>query len=185
MTMSAEPIGPGKLVLIVGPSGAGKDTLLGVARRICAGDDRIVFPKRTVTRPSSAFEDNLPSTPDAFEAARQRGAFALHWQAHGHSYGIPSTIDDDIRAGKVVIVNVSRTIIAQARARYRNVLVVLVTAPAQVLAERLAARGRASDGNVSERLQRADLDTGLVADVTIDNVGDVETGAYQLLEAIH
>ena len=53
LTMSADTtgrIGPGRLVLVVGPSGAGKDTLLGLARTACAEDGNIVFPRRVVTR---------------------------------------------------------------------------------------------------------------------------------------
>jgi ribose 1,5-bisphosphokinase len=187
MTIGAEPaapIGPGKLVLVVGPSGAGKDTLIGLARKFCAGNDRVVFPRRTVTRPSSAFEDNLMLTPSEFDAALAKKDFALHWQAHGHRYGIPRSIDNDIGTGKTVIVNVSRTIIALAQARYGNVVVVLVTAPADVLAQRLAARKRASDADVGERLQRAELDADFAADVVINNVGDPDANARRVLDAL-
>jgi len=176
------PIGPGRLVLVVGPSGAGKDTLIGFARKFSADGDRVVFPRRVVTRPSSTFEDNVMLPLDAFDAALKRGEFALHWRAHGHAYGIPRSIDDDLRAGKTVIVNVSRTIIAEARVRYTKVIVVLVTAPPEVLAERLAARKRTSDADVGERLKRAELDAGFVADVVINNIGDPETNAKRLVD---
>src|SRR4051812_14926204 len=115
---SAEPIGPGRLILIVGPSGAGKDTLIDIARRHLAGDARVKFPRRVVTRPPSQFEDNIALTPAEFDAALGRGGFALHWQAHGHVYGVPKEINDDIRSGDTVAVNASRTIIADARRRY-------------------------------------------------------------------
>lgn len=45
------PIGPGRLVLVVGPSGAGKDTVLTLARDACRGT--VLFPRRVVTRPAS------------------------------------------------------------------------------------------------------------------------------------
>jgi ribose 1,5-bisphosphokinase len=84
-----DAIGPGRLVLVVGPSGAGKDTLLGLARAACADDPRVVFARRIVTRESSAAEDNEQMTAEDFREAQGRGAFAVHWEAHGHAYGLP------------------------------------------------------------------------------------------------
>src|SRR3954465_13966152 len=102
-------IGPGRLVLVVGPSGAGKDTLLNLARAACAGDRTIVFPRRIVTREASSSEDNRQLAPESFRAALARGEFAVHWEAHGHCYALPRDLDDDIRAGRIVVANVSRT----------------------------------------------------------------------------
>jgi ribose 1,5-bisphosphokinase len=176
--------GPGALVLVVGPSGAGKDTLLAGAQRELAADPRIVFPRRAVTRESSAFENNEVVTPEAFDRAVASGAYALWWRAHGHAYGIPRSIDDEIAAGRIVVVNASRTVAGEARTRYRDVAVALITAPADVLAERLAARGRRSDGNFGDRLMRATLATDGEPDIEIGNVGAVDEGAGRLAEFI-
>jgi ribose 1,5-bisphosphokinase len=179
-------ISPGRLVLVVGPSGAGKDTLIARARAACHDDARVVFPKRIVTRPPSLFEDNEFMSEGAFEQAAAKGAFAFSWRAHGHLYGIPLAVDFDIEAGRTVVCNVSRTVVAAARARYANVIAVLVTAPAEVLGARLAARERASDGPVAERMKRVELSRDqLQPDVIIDNVGEPEIGARKLLDAVY
>jgi len=179
---TAGAIGPGRLVLVVGPSGAGKDTLLGLARVACADDANIVFVRRVVTRESSSAEDNEQMTLAAFRDAQARGLFAIHWEAHGHAYGLPRSIEDDIRAGRTVIANVSRTVIPALRQSYANVLVVSITAPADVLAARLAMRRRGSDGNIAERLARAVEDAE--PDATIVNVSSAEYHARQLLRII-
>ncbi|MGJ4994548.1 phosphonate metabolism protein/1,5-bisphosphokinase (PRPP-forming) PhnN [Bradyrhizobium sp. HKCCYLS3077] len=179
-----ERLGPGRLVLVVGPSGAGKDTLLNVARRECAADDRVVFPRRVVTREASAFEDNLEMSKAGFREALAAGDFALHWDAHGHGYGVPRSVNDDILAGRTVVVNVSRTVIQAARRDYAHVTVVAITAPADVLAERLGKRHRASDGDIGERLHRAVSDDDVAADVTIVNVGNPEPHGRRLAEII-
>jgi ribose 1,5-bisphosphokinase len=177
-------IGPGRLVLVVGPSGAGKDTLLKLARAACAGDRKIVFPRRIVTREASSSEDNRRLDPEAFRAALTRGEFAVHWEAHGHCYALPRDVDDDIRAGRIVVVNVSRMVVDAMRRVYAEVVVVEITAPPEVLAERLAMRGRGSDGAIELRLRR-NVDAAAAApDITIVNVGDAEPHARRLLAAI-
>jgi ribose 1,5-bisphosphokinase PhnN len=58
--MAAGLIGPGRLLAVVGPSGAGKDTLIARARTRLAGDPMIVFPLRIVTRAASARKTTTP-----------------------------------------------------------------------------------------------------------------------------
>ena len=180
---TASRIGPGRLVLVVGPSGAGKDTLLGFAQAGCADDAGVVFVRRVVTREASAFENNVQVTPAAFRAAQASGAFAVAWEAHGLSYALPRNIDDDLRAGRSVVANISRTVIPALCAAYENVVVVLITAPPEVLAARLAARGRASDGPIGERLRRS-VAEGAEPDVVISNVGAAHAHADTLIGVI-
>src|SRR4051794_14172350 len=150
----ANAIGPGKLVLVVGPSGAGKDTLLGLAKAACADDGKIVFPRRVITRQASESEDNEEVSAGTFQESLARDEYAMHWEAHGHRYALSRAIDDEIRAGHAVVANVSRTIIADMRQAYASVLVISITAPPNVLAERIAMRARGSDGKIEQRLNR-------------------------------
>jgi ribose 1,5-bisphosphokinase len=123
-------------------------------------------------------------SPEAFRHARIRGDFAVHWEAHGHSYGLPRAIDDDIGAGRTVVANVSRAVVDRMRRVYAAVTVVAVTAPTEVLAARLAARARGSDGRLADRLGRAATGVEAAPDVTISNVGDVEHHAAELARII-
>jgi ribose 1,5-bisphosphokinase len=177
-------IGPGRLVLVVGPSGAGKDTLLGLAKLACADDRNIIFPRRLITREASASEDNEEVSADAFQRALVDGGYAMHWEAHGHHYALSRAINDEIRAGRTVIANVSRTVISAARRNYANVAVVSITAPPDVLAARLAMRARASDGRLAERLARTVDETTAAPDVTIVNSGTADYHARQLVRVI-
>ena len=177
-------IEPGRLVVVVGPSGAGKDTLLRLAQAACVDDLDIVFPRRIVTREASAAEDNVAVSVDEFRRALAQGDFAEHWEAHGHAYALPIEINDDIRAGRTVVANVSRTVVGQLRRAYANVVVVSITAPPEVLAQRLAARARRSDGNIGERLNRSVDDEAASANVTIVNAGSAEYHSRQLVRVI-
>jgi ribose 1,5-bisphosphokinase len=182
--VSSGGIGPGRFILVVGPSGAGKDTLIRLAQSACVHDGNIVFPRRVVTREATAFEGNQWVSPDQFWQARGEGKFAVHWEAHGHCYALPCTINDDIRANRTVVANVSRTMIDAMRRAYANAVVVLITAPVQILAERLESRRRSSDGRLAERLVRKVDTLASAADLTITNVGSAEHHARELVRII-
>jgi ribose 1,5-bisphosphokinase len=175
----------GKLVLVVGPSGAGKDTLINIAKVRCAGDRSILFSRRVITRPVSAAEDHDSISAETFDVKAKAGAFAFHWEAHGLKYGIPVTVNDHLRNGGTVVCNVSRGLIEAARMQYAHCVVVFVTASKEILAARLSNRDRASDGNPSERISRkAPSDQELAADVVIQNVGSADEGVEKLIDVL-
>jgi phosphonate metabolism protein PhnN/1,5-bisphosphokinase (PRPP-forming) len=176
----------GALVLVVGPSGAGKDTLLGEARRELGDDPGFTFVRRVITRDAvAALEDHDTIDVAGFAAAKARGDFALTWDAHGLSYGIPVSLDADIAAGKVAVMNGSRRMIGDAQARYKRCLVALITADAAVRAKRLAGRGRETEAEIAARLARegAAVPEGIEV-VTIDNSGDLATAVAALVDAL-
>ena len=178
--MTGERIGPGIFVPVVGPSGAGKDSLIAIAREHFAGDDSVVFARRVVTRPSDPSAESHDTLDEAaFHAAEAAGAYALSWRSHGLCYGIPDSIDDTIRAGGIVVANTSRALIGQIEARYANVAPVLVTISAEMLAARLGARNRESATEIEGRIARNDNYAGFGEHChAIDNSGPLnETGA--------
>jgi ribose 1,5-bisphosphokinase len=174
--------GRGVLILVVGPSGAGKDTLIRAAKQHFAGCDRVVFPRRIASRPPDGDEDNIFIESQAHDRLDGDGAFALRWSAHGLSYAIPRGIEVDLAHGACVVCNVSRTVVAQARERYAT-HVVAVTAAPQILAERLALRRRASDGDLASRVRRS-VEIAVSADVVIDNSGPPEVAVGHFVQEI-
>lgn len=169
-------IGPGVFVPVVGPSGAGKDSVMGFARDAFAQNGRIHFARRVITRPASPeAEDHDTLSEDDFRAAEREGAFALSWGSHGLLYGIPSEVDDLICNRGVVIANLSRASVAEARTRYANVMPVLITVSPHIMALRLAARGRESAADIETRIARNASYSAFGEDChRIDNSGELE-----------
>ena len=169
---------------MVGPSGAGKDTLMDGARAALAGDTRFVFARRVITRPAAAGgEDHQPASAEDFAQMRDQGEFALWWDAHGLSYGIPARVAAEAGQGRVVVANLSRGVLAEATARF-PLMVLEITAPLDLRAARLAARGRESVEDVARRLSReAPLPEGL--DIRrVVNDGPPEQGVAAVLAVL-
>lgn len=173
-------------MLVVGPSGVGKDTLIAYCRSRLSGNDGFVFARRAVTRPAGdSSEDHDAITEDVFQRRVADRDFAIHWRAHGLGYGVPASVEDDLALGRTVVVNVSRSIIDDARRRYRRVMVVSVTASREILAGRLQARGREAGDDVGRRLARADTIEVSGPDVVqLDNSGPVEKAGETMLRLI-
>ena len=88
---------PGRVFAIVGPSGAGKDTLIAAARQ-ARPDLHIV--RRVITRPEEPGGEPYEGvTPEEFARRKADGRFVLDWQAHGLHYGIPDTVETAMADG--------------------------------------------------------------------------------------
>jgi len=178
--------GPGTLFLVVGPSGAGKDTLLDGARAALTGDLRYHFARRSITRPADAGgEVHTAVSVAEFERLKAGGAFALDWGAHDLRYGIPHTEIAPLASGLHVIANVSRGVLEGARAAFSPVIVVSIIVPPEVLRARLEARGRETAADIERRLARASALEVSGPDVRkVVNDGTVAQGVARFLDAL-
>lgn len=167
----------GTLVLVAGPSGAGKDTLLRAAAvRLCPS--RYILVRRDITRPPNDDTEQFRSvSAQEFAAKRAAGDYLLAWDAHGLSYGVPGHYADDLNAGRAVLANVSRTVLAEAAARFAPVQAILVTAPPELLEQRLRMRGREDEAAVRRRLARADYPLPIPATDVLAFVNDLPFAA--------
>jgi len=176
----------GRLVYVMGPSGAGKDTLLSFAReRLCGSN--VLFAHRYITRAATAGgENHVWLTPEEFHARARLNLFALHWSSHGLHYGIGVEIEAWMARGFTVVVNGSREYLPQAIERFPALDVVHIDAQPEVLATRLAARGRETLDEVRARLaRRVPLAVPPhVALTTIDNSGTLEAAGQALIDAL-
>ncbi|MEM0922094.1 MAG: phosphonate metabolism protein/1,5-bisphosphokinase (PRPP-forming) PhnN [Pseudomonadota bacterium] len=172
----------GRLIAVVGPSGAGKDTILSAARPYLPS---ALFARRAITRPSAPETEDFDAVSEAAFLQREaEGGFAITWQAHGLHYGIPVEIDRALDEGRMVIFNGSRKALPGVRQRYPDMGVVAITASPEVLAARLAARGRESADEIADRLARADLAMPAEAAVVINDTTPAD-GVAQFLATLN
>lgn len=145
----------GTLILVVGPSGAGKDTLIEAARTHFDGHPNMVFCRRHITRDAAIGEQHVPLTEAEFQRMARANLFFLAWRAHGLSYGLGAEIKSFLEQRRIVIANVSRAVIGEARLKWPRTRVIHVTASPEVIVQRLFARGRESAGEIEKRVNRA------------------------------
>lgn len=146
----------GTIVLVVGPSGSGKDSILGGAETALEGNDSFFFPRRDITRPAAlGHEPYQALSLETFEDRKGRGAYSLSWPAHGLWYGIPHAIEQYLDEGRHVVVNVSRGVIPEVRQRLQPAKIVSIEVPREALRVRLQGRERESELEIEARLERA------------------------------
>lgn len=173
----------GRVFAVVGPSGAGKDTLLSGA---VASSPDLHWARRTITRPESAGTEPYEGvSPAEFDRLEAEGAFAMQWPAHGLRYGIRRAEFAGLVWGVNVLFNGSRAALPMALDQFPDLIVLRITAPSKVLAERLAARGRETAAEIEARLARASYEVpdGLTV-IDIANDGTPARGVERLLAAL-
>lgn len=144
-----------KAILIVGPSGAGKDTLLRAAKHHFAQVETLGFVKRYVTRPPDNNEDNFYLDTAAFSILEQSSFFISSWHAHGNYYGIPRHQLLSENDKKTSIASISRSAVTDFERDGIKPVTITITASSDVLEQRLVARGREGLEKVQKRMQRS------------------------------
>ncbi|MBT5456857.1 MAG: hypothetical protein HOK82_09645, partial [Rhodospirillaceae bacterium] len=146
-------------------------------------DGDFVFARRTITRPlESHREDHEPVSPEDFLKRAERGKFMLSWRVYDTDYGISIAYEDELAAGRNVIANVSRTVVAAGFAYFSPTKVIQVTAPREVLESRL--RKRADPATAAARLARAVVLPDGVPVTHLLNAGDIHTGSARLVRLL-
>ncbi len=177
----------GTMIVVVGPSGAGKDTLIDYAAERLRDQADVHFVRRIITRDSDAGGENHEGcSEETFQRKKVAGEFCVSWSAHGLHYGIPASVKQHLKKGGVAVANGSRSALPHFRAAFPNLKVVVVTARPEILSARLANRGRES---MSEIMGRLDRKVEAICDsfdvTTIDNSGEIEEAGSVLLSLLH
>ncbi|MFO8019822.1 MAG: phosphonate metabolism protein/1,5-bisphosphokinase (PRPP-forming) PhnN [Promethearchaeia archaeon] len=177
---------PGTLFLVVGNSGSGKDSIISEALKKYPKNLKTLHGvKRYITRPASEYEKNISVTEKEFKKMKKAGDFALSWHIYHLYYGVPIQIDEWLQKGEPVVVNVSRTIIDDARTKYANLKVIFIKVPFEITLKRIKERGREDGEQLEERIERAKThQTCDNADYVVDNSSKLEDAIDQFLDII-
>ena len=181
MSAQIEDQPAGRLWVLVGGSGAGKDSLLRWVASAVRGDPRVRIAQRWITREPHPSEPHHGVDDEGFDALLARQAFALHWQAHGTRYAIGREIDDWLANGCDVLVNGSREHVPAILARYPEARIVHVEVSPEVMQQRLAARGRESASQIEHRRERHARLAGSPSWEVLNNDGPLDQAGSTLL----
>lgn len=165
----------GRLIIVVGASGAGKDSVIKAAQAHFNTSARVEFVRRIITRdcdPSAEVHESV--SEEQFKLQQARGDFAVWWRANGLYYGLPAAMHNEIDNGRLLVANGSRAALDDIRACFTRLTTVHITASEEMLAQRLARRSRENADEIEQRLKRNKTIKPLVGDdvVTIDNSGE-------------
>ena len=147
----------GMLVIISGPSGSGKGT---VVKRLCAHEAFALSVSVTTRKPRPGETDGRDyffTTEDDFKNMRENGELLEHALYVNNYYGTPRSYAlEQIKNGKIVVLEIDVQGALQVRDKFKEAVLVFLMPPSMdELAARLRARGSEDDVTIEARLKKA------------------------------
>ena len=178
----------GKLIVVSGPSGVGKST---VVKRIMEQSPNLHFSVSATTRPKRPSETEGVSyyfvDQDKFLEMIQREELLEYAQYVGNYYGTPAApLDESLARGEDILLDIEpQGALNVKRLRPEAILVFMAAPSFKELEKRLTGRGDTAPDLVQKRLERARWEYGQAPqyDYVVVN-DDVEVAANELLSII-
>jgi len=184
---------PGALLVIIsGPSGVGKDTIIEAMRRVPDGHayDYIVTCTTRPRRPGEVDGVNYHFLDrDQFGALRDSGEL-LEWaEVHGNWYGTPRRqVREALAAGRDAILKIDVQGARSVKERVPEAILIFVVPPSpEVLLQRLKGRATETLDELELRRRNAALELARQGDydyVVVNETGQVEKTATRIHEII-
>lgn len=148
----------GSLLVVTGPSGVGKGTIVG---NVLAQVPGLAKSVSVTTRRRRASEseaiDYFFRSEDEFHSMRDRGEFLEFAEFAGNHYGTPSQwVTEQLERGTDVILEIEVQGAMQIRDKCDAAVLIFISPPSfEILAERLRTRATESEEKITERLKKA------------------------------
>ena len=177
-------LSPGKLIVLTGPSGVGKGTLM---RLLLSRHPELNYSISATTRSPRDGEvdgkDYYFISRSKFERLIEQGEF-LEWaEFAGNSYGTPrQPVIDLMESGKSVLLEIELEGARQIPAIFPELLSIFILPPTfNELEKRIRGRKKDSEEAISRRLKRAkeEIDSASEFDLQIVN-DDLETAIHDI-----
>ncbi len=165
-----------KIILIVGASGVGKDTLL----KSIKDKTDINFVKRYITRVPDDNEHNYYIDDEAFDRLKKDDFFISTWEAHTNKYAIAKNqIVDGLN-----LISVSRGAIKDFENYFDDVITIEITLSKDILYKRLKNRGRETEEQIQKRLERSYSKIEAKQIIQFDNSKSIKESLIDFLELL-